>query len=110
MKKLPPIPNTFTELVASREYEICNDNVVEKITVEIGVPINDVVTISGKDWRCPIRIIRENKESNYYACGVDSYQALNIVMNQLVKLKLESIAIESGSKIMLYGEEYDFQL
>lgn len=110
MNELAPISNIFSTLIASREFELFNCTSTEKVTVEIGTPVNDVETVSGYDWRCPIKIIIGSEIINDRACGVDSFQALSIAMNQLIKLRLETIAQEKEAIIRLYGEEYDFEL
>lgn len=106
MKDLSPIPNRFTSLIASSEFELSYNGGREKLTVEIGLPVNDVETVSGYDWRCPVRILFEDSIINEQACGCDSFQALNIAMGELVKSKLESIVKEKGAVLLLHGEEH----
>ena len=107
MIEFPPISDKFSTLIASREFELFHRAGIDKVIVEIGLPVNDVKTVDGYDWRCPIRIIIGTKIINDQACGCDSFQALSIAMDQLIKLRLESIAQEKNAKILLYGEEYN---
>ena len=109
MREFPPISVKFSTLIASREFELSHSAGIEKVTVEIGVPVKDVETIDGYDWRCPLRIIIGTKIINDRACGCDSFQALGIVMDQLIKIRVESIAEEKNTKILLYGEDYIFK-
>lgn len=124
MNTLAPIPTEFSTLIAAREYELqhkigAGKTAIDKIRVEVGAPVNDVVTVEGNDWRCPIRIIMANKTIIDQACGCDSYQALQLAMNELLVAHLQTItrttprtipqAIPNGAdkKLLLFGEECD---
>lgn len=109
MKSISEIPTTFTEVIATREYSLVNNGIGKKLVVEIGKPIDDVETVSGYDWRCPLRLIFENTIINKYACGADSYQALTLCLNQLVELEVASFAKSINSTIELFGDEYNFK-
>jgi len=109
MNDLPKIPNTFTETIASREFDLKNSAKTKKLIVEIGLPINDVETVADNAWRCPIRLTYDNSIINKYACGHDSYQALSTCMNQLVKREVEGLAKAENALINLFGAEYNFK-
>lgn len=109
MSELPPISNEFSTIIASREFELSHRMGIDKVTVEIGSPINDVQTVVGYDWRCPVRITVGTTMIIDQSCGCDSFQALNIAMDQLVKIKLESIAQEKNATLLLYGKKYSFE-
>jgi hypothetical protein len=109
MKDLPDIQTTFTEVVATREYDLSRNGICKKLVVEIGEPINDVETVCGYDWRCPLRLTFENTIIIKNACGSDSYQALYLCLSQLVQLEVERFANSINSIIELFGEEYNFK-
>lgn len=109
MKTFPPISDEFSTLIASREFILSYGTKKDKIIVEVGIPVHDVETIDSYDWRCPVRITTVGGNIIHdHACGCDSFQALDIAINQLIKLKLEGIAQEKYATILLYGEEYNF--
>lgn len=108
MKELPPIPETYSATIATRYLELKHQGGIEKVTVEIGLPLNDVETVTGFDWRCPIKItIGETPTDKIYqvisayACGVDSFQALELATNTLVEAKLTDIAKEYQATLSL---------
>ncbi len=109
MNELPPISDKFSTLIASREFELSSKTGIDNVIVEIGLPVNDVKTIDGYDWRCPVRIIIGTKIITDQACGGDSIQALDIAMGQLIELRLESIIREKNAKLLLHGKEYNFK-
>jgi hypothetical protein len=105
MKNLPPISNTFTETIASTQYEFVNSLERHPVTVEIGKPIHDVVCVNSIDWRCPLRIKYLNKESIRNFMGVDSAQALFCVKYEIIEPLLLSIAKKYSYKLFFLGEE-----
>ena len=109
MKTLPPIPGGFTTRIASREFELVHRGGIERVTVEVGMPVNDVETMDGFDWRCPVRIIAGGEIIEDRACGCDAFQALGLAMNPLVRMRLERIARDKGAEIRLFGEAYNFE-
>ncbi|MDQ7730721.1 hypothetical protein [Halomonas sp. SpR8] len=93
-----PISNTYTSTIASRAFEAVFDGTRQQIRLEIGHPVQDVETVAGKDWRCPVRVlVDDNQVFIKNACGVDSYQALALATNQLSGIALHQAA--SGSQI-----------
>ncbi|MBD6620825.1 hypothetical protein FNW02_35010 [Komarekiella sp. 'clone 1'] len=102
MSKLAPIPTDFTSIVASREFEIIQSGVLNKLIVQVGMPIQDVETVDGYDWRCPVRIIDGDTIRERRACGVDSFQALHLAM-QLIQDEVNQIAAEEGSHVNLFS-------
>ena len=102
MGDLPPIPEEFTSVIATRQYEITHDGVMDKIIVEIGLPVNDVECVDSTDWRCPIRITDGDKIVVCSAFGFDSYQALSLALNQLLRVRVELIARNKGAKVTLF--------
>jgi hypothetical protein len=96
---MEPIPSTFTSMIAAREFDLVQGEVHSKLTVEIGLPIQDVETINGLDWRCPVRFVNGTSVRIQRACGVDSVQALQLafrlVENDLMKLsKLQNTHVQ----------------
>lgn len=93
-----PISNTYTSTIASRAFEAVIDGTRQQIRLEIGHPVQDVETVAGNDWRCPVRVlVNDNQVFIKNACGVDSYQALALATNQLSGIALHQTA--SGSQI-----------
>lgn len=109
MNEFPPIANNFSTLIASREFELSHNAGIQKVIFEIGLPVNDVETVAGFDWRCPVRMIVGNTIIIEQVCGSDSVQALSIAIGQFIKLRLKSLAQEKEAKILFYGEEYNFE-
>ena len=107
MKELPPIPDTFTTPIAIREFEISHKNGVEDLLLEIGVPIQDVAVIGGFDWRAPVKITCGNEVFIDRACGVDSFQALELVINKVVSVKIKAFLKEKEATLLFGGEPYD---
>lgn len=112
MQQLPPIPETYSATIATRDYELKHKDGSEKVTVEIGRPLNDVETVTGFAWRCPIRITigetptdKNHQLVSAYACGVDSLQALQLATNILVDAKLKDIAKDYQATLSLWGED-----
>lgn len=105
MNDLAPIPTSFTSVAARREFTIIRSGVASQLVVEIGVPIQDVETVSGYDWRCPVRIVDGDTLHERRACGVDSFQALRLAI-QLVQDHVDHIAAEEDCQIDLFGTLY----
>ncbi|QIB65713.1 DUF6968 family protein [Kineobactrum salinum] len=91
MTELPPIPTEFTSVIASRECEVARNGVCSKVLFEIGMPIQDVPTVAGLDWRCPIRTSEDIQIVERYACGVDSFQAIHNAL-RIVQSEIDAIA------------------
>lgn len=108
MSELESISTGFTELVATRKFELVSKGISKTVVVEIGRPVNDVETIEGFDWRCPIRFLIEGKIINEYACGIDSFQALSLAGHSAVKTVVEKLARDTNSEIYLHGGKYVF--
>ena len=75
---MKPIPATFTSMIATREFDLVQEEVHSKLTVEIGLPIQDVETVAGMDWRCPVRFVSGTSVRIRSACFFDSVQALQL--------------------------------
>ncbi|MBT2771112.1 hypothetical protein J7J47_02555 [Halomonas sp. ISL-60] len=96
---MDPISTSYTETIASRVFDAVFDGSRQQIRLEIGQPIQDVETVGGTDWRCPVRLlINESQVYIQNACGVDSYQALALAINQLSGFALHRAA--SGCQIL----------
>ncbi|HEY0734109.1 MAG TPA: hypothetical protein VGD69_04320 [Herpetosiphonaceae bacterium] len=100
-----PIPTDFTSVAAQREFTVIRAGVAGKLSVEIGIPIQDVETVSGYDWRCPVRIVDGDTIRERRACGVDSFQALRLAM-QMAQDEVEQLAAEDGCHVDLFGAPY----
>lgn len=74
--KLLPIPRNFTPTIAKRDLILVSDGKRRQVTVRLGQPVQDVPTVSGLDWRCPIQITGLRKRRMPPGIGVDSLQAL----------------------------------
>lgn len=105
MRDLAPIPTNFTSLAARREFTILRSGVASRLVVEIGVPIQDVETITGYDWRCPVHILDGDTLRERRACGVDSFQALRLAM-QLAQDEVDHMLAEDDCHVELFGAPY----
>ncbi|WP_423836833.1 DUF6968 family protein [Stutzerimonas stutzeri] len=106
MKSLPPVPNAFTSVVASRYFELNNPNNSKGLLLEVGAPLQDVVTVSGNDWRCPIRITEAGLEQVVSVCGVDSFQALHQAF-RWVTAEVQRRERDTGLQLLFLGMPYD---
>ncbi len=104
MNSLPPISTQFTTCIASREFEVQCGDVIKKITIEIGLPVNDVITLGANAWRCPVHISYGKIVDDLHVCGEDSYQAIGLAFH-LVQCELIK-KTEQGMKLSLFGAPY----
>lgn len=103
MADLSPIPTAFTSVVASREFIVVRDSTSSPILFEIGSPIQDLETVTGKDWRCPVRISDGTTVDLKNACGVDSFQAM---FNALRIVIYEIAEIGESCTVRLFDATY----
>ena len=106
MQSLPPIPTTFTRTVAARAMTVNRHGRTDELHLEVGQPVQDVETVSGTDWRCPVRLRQGDTTTVHNACGVDSFQALQLALES-VRLKLEVLAAEEGVSLQFLDCPYD---
>lgn len=105
MNQLAPIPNTFTSVIATREFELTQNGVPSKLVVEVGLPVQDVETVAGMDWRCPIRFVQDTSVQERRACGVDAVQALQLAL-QLVHEEIVRMSEDKNCQILLFDTPY----
>ena len=65
-------------MIAVREFDLVEEKMHSKLRVEIGLPIQDVETVAGMDWRCPVRFVSGTSVRIRSACGIDAVQALQL--------------------------------
>jgi len=106
MSTLPPIPTTFNHPIAARELTVVRDGQPSPLHIEIGRPVQDVETAGGTDWRCPVRWREGDHVRVHNACGVDSFQALQLALES-IRLKLEALAGEDGISLHFLDCRYD---
>lgn len=106
MNQLAPIPNRFTSVIATRSFDLIEDGMSSKLVIEIGRPVQDVETVTGLDWRCPVRFIKGTTIQERRACGADAVQALQLAL-QLVHNEVERLSEEKSHQILLFGHSYD---
>lgn len=104
MGRMPPIPKGFTAVLAERELVLRGGGKDRKICLQIGTPIQDVLTVSGRDWRCPFRItdLAGNKRT-LQAYGIDSLQSLFHALS-LVERELARIERDYGEQLRWLGD------
>lgn len=106
MQTLPPIPDTFTHPVAARAMTVTRNGRTEELHIEIGQPVQDVETVAGTDWRCPVRWREANTTRVHNAFGIDSFQALQQAMES-IRLQLQALADEEGVRLHFLDCPYD---
>lgn len=107
MTTLPPIPETFTNLLLMRDFEVLRlDGTTSALQIEIGTPIQDVETASGTDWRCPLRITDDAGTTQSNTCGIDAWQAVELSL-KIVQHHLEQVRSTPGTTLLFLGEPYD---
>lgn len=104
--ELPPVPSSFTSVMAARDFVIRTDTDEVQLRVEIGEPRQDVMTTTGTDWRCPVRVTIGHDSSTDACMGVDSLQAL-LVAIRFTRSKLESIAEGTAGTIVFADRDVD---
>lgn len=103
MSTLPDTPNHFTSVIIERRYELQRGESRQPVVIKIGQPVQDVPTIDGFDWRCPVRWRFEGKTECEQACGIDAFQAVEISMTHLVDIILERLEKQTGGQMLLFG-------
>ena len=106
MQSLPSIPTTFTPPIAARAMTVTRHGRTAPLQLEIGQPVQDVETVIGTDWRCPVRLRQGDTTTLHNACGVDSFQALQLAM-ETVRIQLEALAGEEGVSLQFLDCPYD---
>jgi hypothetical protein len=92
MSRLPPIPKTFTAIIAERKFVLRSGNKERHVRLQIGMPTRDVPTVSGLDWRCPFRLLGPSRRRRLLqGYGVDSLQSL---IHALSLIEYELAAVE----------------
>ena len=104
MPKLPPVPKTFTSVIAERRLSVESPSGSRAVRVQIGAPIQDVPTVSGFDWRCPIRFTgHSSRRRTFQAFGADSLQSL-IHAIKLIQTELDSIERSPNTRLFWFDE------
>ena len=106
MQSLPSIPTTFTPPIAARAMTVIRHGRADPLQVEIGQPVQDVETVIGTDWRCPVRLRQGDMTTVHNACGIDSFQALQLAL-ETVRIQLEELAGEEGVSLQFLDCPYD---
>lgn len=106
MSTLPPIPTTFDQPIAAREMTVIRRGQPSPLRIEIGRPVQDVDTIGGTDWRSPVRWTEGDSVRVHNACGIDSFQALQLALES-IRLELEALAGEAGVSLQFLDFPYD---
>jgi hypothetical protein len=75
---MKPIPLSlkFTRTIAERSLILVEGKRRRRVSIQVGEPIQDVETVRGVDWRCPVRITGLSSGRVPPGIGVDSFQAL----------------------------------
>lgn len=76
------------------------------MVVAFGEPVQDVVVVGGRDWRCPLRLTVGPDATERSIMGIDSLQALRLAM-EFARAELESIATRSDTVLHYLGEPVD---
>jgi hypothetical protein len=106
MSQLPPIPSGFTSVIATRTFDVIQNGVSSRLIVEIGMPIQDVETIAGVDWRCPIRFVKGASIQEHRSFGVDAFQALQLAL-QLIHNEITQMSQDRDCQVLLFDEPYN---
>lgn len=100
---MEPIPQHFTTVIATRTFDIVGARGARHLEVEVGAPVRDVETVSGYDWRCPVRAVDGATEHVRSACGVDAVQALELALTYLVT-GVAAACCDDGERLEHFGE------
>lgn len=106
MKKLPTVPKNLTEVIAERLFFVESPGVRRRFRIQIGAPIQDVPTVSGFDWRCPIRFTgHPARRRSAQGFGVDSLQSLVHAL-KIIETELASIARTAETRLLWLDEHW----
>ena len=97
MSELPPVPTYFTRTIAARDLTVLRQDQATPLRLEIGEPVQDVETVGGMDWRCPVRWTEGDATKVHSLYGVDSMQALQQAMQWIAYALAELDASEGVS-------------
>ena len=104
MSRLPPIPKTFTAVIAERKFVLRTGNKLRHVRLQIGAPTCDVPTVSGFDWRCPFRFTGASRgKHSLQGYGVDSLQSLVHALS-LIEHELAAVEQQSEERLLWLGE------
>lgn len=77
---LPPISKEMTQVLMERELVLVTDHERRPVTLRIGMPVQDVKTVNGFDWRCPVEFVGLTRKHLFSAVGVDALQAVTLAL------------------------------
>jgi hypothetical protein len=80
MTRLGPISKDFTTSVATQTFVRVDDRGSIQVQVELGTPVQDIETVQGADWRCPIRFSEEGEMHVVSVCGASGLQSLALAL------------------------------
>lgn len=98
MDEFTPMPDGFTTVITSREFEFVEGGASSALLVEIGAPIQEVGTPPTADWRCPVRFSGGKLDAIRSAIGIDSYQSLRLAF-KMVQHTLVELESQFGGKV-----------
>jgi hypothetical protein len=96
--KRSPFSQTFTRTIAERRLILVEGNRRRRVRIQVGEPIQDVETVRGTDWRCPVRITGLSTGRVPPGIGVDSFQAL---VHALASVEAHVYAAQAEAPITL---------
>ena len=99
-----PLSTEFTSCIALREFDMHCGELIKTISIEIGLPAYDVLTLDAHDWRCPVRISYGEIIDHLCVSGVDSYQVIGMAFS-LIEWELFKTT-EKGVKLSLLDGRY----
>ena len=88
--EFPPLSREMTPVLMERQLLLVSNNERRPITVRIGIPVQDVETVGGLNWRCPVEFVGLSTRP-FPAVGVDAVQA---VAHALFAARVEADAYE----------------
>jgi hypothetical protein len=97
--KRSPLSQAFTRTVAERNLILVEGNRRRRVTIQVGEPIQNVDTVRGVDWRCPVRITGLSAGRVPPGIGVDSFQAL---VHALLSVEAHVYAAETDAPVTLW--------
>ena len=77
---LPPISKEMTQVLMERELVLVTDDERRPVTLRIGMPVQDVKTVGGFDWRCPVEFVGLSTTHPFAAVGMDALQAVTLAL------------------------------
>ena len=99
---MQPISRQFTRPLVERQLEFETPAHRIPVTLRIGLPVQDVETASGLDWRCPVEFTGLDMAPLMPGVGIDALQALTHAL-KAARNVADALARDAGGSFSWLG-------